>query len=140
MKPTWPLYDHVPVTVVNESLDVAVKQQPFLINLFESKEVPPHSSAMGPLGGIDFTGYSEYRLILHFAGAEGTEFSIEELFGPAGGIDQISFEVGAGQIGAKGVLNYRAKFDIFGPKNVFIQVSNKGESPFQVNGTLYAVS
>ena len=59
--------------------------------------------------------------------------------GPAGAIDQVKFEIGGGQIGPKGILNYRATFDIFGPKNLFIQISNGGHMPFQVKGTLYAV-
>ena len=77
---------------------------------------------------------------LHFVGEVGTSFSIQELFGPAGAIDQVKFDVGNGQIGPKGVLNYRARFDIFGPRNLFIQITNEGEQPFQVNGTLYAVT
>jgi len=128
------------VRVVNESLPVAVLDRPYLITLFEAKEVTPGGSAMGPLGGLDMTGYSEYRLTLHFVGEAGTPFSIQELFGPAGATDQVKFDVGNGQIGPRGVLNYRARFDIFGPKNLFIQITNQGEQPFQVNGTLYAVT
>ena len=94
---------------------------------------------MGPLGGLNLTGYSEYRLTLHFVGQEGTPFSIQELFGPAGSVDQVTFEIGGGQIGSKGILNYRATFEIFGPKNLFIQISNHSDAPFQVDGTLYAV-
>lgn len=140
MKLNWPFNDRVPVEVANDVLAVDVARKPYLVTLFESKEVSPHGSAMGPLGGLDFTGYSEYRLILHFAGAAGTPFAIEERFGPAGTIDQVTFEIGSGEIGARGVLSYRGRFDIFGPKNLFIQVTNRGEEPFQINGTLYAVS
>ncbi|MCB1760037.1 MAG: hypothetical protein KDI68_09710, partial [Gammaproteobacteria bacterium] len=68
-----------------------------------------------------------------------TPFTIQELFGPAGAVDQMIFNVGDGVIGPKGILNYRAKFDIFGPRNLFIQICNGGNSPFQVNATLYAV-
>lgn len=129
----------IPVKVVNDSLNVGVTEKPFLVTLFEAKEVSPHGSALGPLGGLDLTGYSEYRLTLHFVGTEGTAFAIKELFGPAGSVDQVVFDVGHGQIGPKGTLNYRARFDIFGPKNFFIQISNLGVEPFQVDGTLYAV-
>ena len=58
---------------------------------------------------------------------------------PAGSIDQVAFDVGGGQIGPQGTLNYRARFDIFGPRNLFLQISNEGHEAFQVNGTLYAV-
>lgn len=129
----------VPVQVVNDTLTVAVRDRPYLITLFESREVPPGGSALGPLGGVDLTGYSEYRLTLHIVGEPGSPFSVQELFGPAGGVDQVRFDVGNGHVGPKGVLNYRARFDIFGPKNLFIQIANEGEQPFQVNGTLYAV-
>ena len=47
--------------------------------------------------------------------------------------------VGDGQIGPQGVLNYRARFDIFGPRNLFIQIVNNGDEAFLVNGTLYAL-
>lgn len=127
------------VKVVNDPLDVGVTAKPFLVTLFENKEVTPRSYAMGPLGGIDLTGYSEYRLALHFVGAEGSTFSIEEMFGPAGAVDQMRFEIGGGEIGAQGILNYRGAFQIFGPRNLFIRIANHGETPFQVNGTLYAV-
>jgi hypothetical protein len=127
------------VKVVNEPLDVGVTAKPFLVTVFESEEVAPQSSTMGPLGGLDLTGYGEYRLTLHLVGDEGTPFSIQEMFGPAGSVDQMTFEIGGGQIGPMGVLNYRASFDIFGPSNLFIQVYNHGNAPFQVNGTLYAV-
>ena len=129
----------VPVRVVNEPLDVGVTARPYLVTLFEAREVPPLGAAMGPLGGLDLTGYSEYRLTLHFVGKEGTSFTIREMFGPAGSVDQMTFEIGSGQIGTKGILNYRATFDIFGPKNLFVQISNEGDQPFQVDGTLYAV-
>jgi hypothetical protein len=129
----------VPVTVTNETLNVGVVAKPFLVTLFEAREVPAGGSAMGPLGGLDLTGYGEYRLTLHFVGETGTPFSIGEIFGPAGAVDQIRFAVGGGQIGPRGTLDYRARFDIFGPRNLFIEVSNNGDAAFQVNGTLYAV-
>lgn len=129
----------VKVRVVNDPIKVDVAIKPYLVTLFEAKEVVPHGSVMGPLGGLNLIGYSEYRLTLHFVGKPGTSFSIQELFGPAGSVDQVTFEIGAGQIGPQGVLNYRANFNIFGPKNLFIQISNRGDEPFQVDGTLYAV-
>jgi hypothetical protein len=129
----------VPVKVVNETLTVGVADKSFLITLFDGREIGPHGSAMGPLGGVDLTGYCDYRLTLHIVGTPGSPFVIKELFGPAGSIDQLTFEVGSGQIGSQGVLNYRSHFEIFGPRNFFIQVSNTGDEPFQVDGTLYAV-
>lgn len=129
----------VPVKVVNDVLKVGVMDKPFLLTLFEAREIGANGYALGPLGGLDLTGYTEYRLILHFAGAPGTPFEIRELFGPAGEVDQVAFEVGSGEIGPQGVLNYRARFDIFGPRNFFIQVLNRGAEALQVNGTLYAV-
>ena len=127
------------VRIVNEPLDVGVMAKPFLATVFDAKEVAPRSNALGPLGGLDLTGYGEYRLTLHLAGEEGTPFSIQELFGPAGAVDQVRFQIGSGSIGPMGLLNYRAIFEIFGPKNLFIQITNEGDAPFQVNGTLYAV-
>ncbi|MCB1751080.1 MAG: hypothetical protein KDI74_05095 [Gammaproteobacteria bacterium] len=129
----------IPVKVVNVPLDVGVIAKPYLVTLFDAREISPNHSALGPLGGLDLTGYSDYRLTLHFVGAQGAPFSIQEMFGPAGSVDQMSFTIGSGRIGPLGVLNYRASFDIFGPKNIFIQISNDGDQPFQVNGTLYAV-
>ena len=127
------------VKVVNEPLDVGVTAKPYLVTVFEAKEVAANSSTLGPLGGLDLTGYSEYRLTLHLVGEEGTPFSIQEMFGPAGAVDQVTFEIGGGRIGPKGILNYRASFDIFGPRNLFIQIANNGDAPFQINGSLYAV-
>lgn len=129
----------VPVRVINETLNVGVTAKPCLVTLFEGREVGPGSKVQGPLGGLDLTGYGEYRLTLHLVGEPGTPFSVEEMFGPAGAIDQVHFAVGSGQIGPRGTLNYRARFDIFGPRNLFIQLVNDGDAPFQVNGTLYAV-
>ncbi|MCG6967127.1 MAG: hypothetical protein LJE59_11510 [Chromatiaceae bacterium] len=129
----------VAVKVVNDPLSVGVESKPCLVTLFDAKEVSPGTKALGPLAGLDLTGYAEYRLTLHFTGTEGTAFSIREMFGPAGAIDLVAFDVGGGQIGPRGILNYRAIFEVFGPKNLFIQVSNDGHEPFQLNGTLYAV-
>jgi hypothetical protein len=127
------------VKVVNDSLNVGVTAKPCLVNLFEAREVSPGSTLIGPLGGIDLTGYGEYRLTLHLAGTAGTPFSVSEVCGPAGSIDQVRFDVGSGKIGPKGTLNYRARFDIFSPRNLFIQIRNEGNEPCQVDGTLYAV-
>lgn len=129
----------IPVKVVNESLSVGVMASPCLVSLFEGREIAPGGRVLGPLGGLDLTGYGEYRLTLHFAGAPGTPFEIAELFGPAGRVDQMAFQVGSGEIGRQGVLNYRAQFEIFGPKNLFVQLTNKGLDPMEVNGTLYAL-
>ena len=69
----------VKVRVVNEPLNVGVASRPYLVTLFEAREVGPQGSAMGPLGGLNLTGYSEYRLTLHFVGQEGTPFSIQSI-------------------------------------------------------------
>lgn len=127
------------VRIVNAPLDVGMVAKPVLLTLFEAREIPAKGRALGPLGGLDLTGYGEYRLTLHFVGEKGTPFTIQELFGPAGTVDQVKFEIGSGQIGPEGVLNYRARFEVFGPKNMFIQISNAGDTPFRVDGTLYAV-
>ena len=129
----------VKVRVVNEAIDVVVADKPYLVTLFEAREVGPRGSVLGPLGGLNLTGYSEYRLTLHLVGKPGTQFSIQELFGPAGLVDQVAFEIGTGEIGPQGILNYRGNFDIFGPKNLIVQISNRGDEPFQIDGTLYAV-
>lgn len=137
--PTWLSGKSVPVTVVNEALTVGVTQKPYLVTVFENKEIAAFSKAMGPLGGLDLTGYGEYRLVLRLEGPEGTAFSLQEFFGPAGTHDQVSFDIGGGQIGPGGVLHYRARFDIYAPRNFFVQIANHGEGPIFVNGTLYAV-
>ncbi|MCB1873050.1 MAG: hypothetical protein KDI49_13775 [Gammaproteobacteria bacterium] len=127
------------VKIVNDSLQLSDTAAPCLITLFEAREITPGGRMLGPLGGLDLTGYGEYRLTLHFAGTPGTAFTIDELFGPAGSVDQVKFNVGSGEIGPKGTLNYRAHFNIFGPRNLFIQINNNGLEPCQVDGTLYAV-
>ena len=127
------------VRIVNKRLDVDVTAKSFLVAIFDGNEVSPGGSAIGPVGGLDLAGYSEYRLTLHLVGEEGTPFSIQELYGPAGSVDQVRFEVSSGRIGPAGILNYRAIFEIFGPENLFIQIKNDGDRPFQVDGTLYAV-
>ena len=127
------------VRIVNQPLDVGMVAKPVLLTVFEAREIEPRSRALGPLGGVNLTGYGEYRLTLHFVGDRGTPFSIQELFGPAGSVDQVKFEIGSGQIGPEGVLNYRARFDIYGPLNMFIQITNNGDAPFRVDGSLYAV-
>ena len=80
--------------IVHEPVDVAVVVKPYLITVFETREVAPRRTALGPLGGLDLTGYSVYRLTPHFVGDEGAPFLIQEIFGPAGAIDQVKFEIG----------------------------------------------
>ena len=70
------------VRIANEPLDVGMVAKPVLMTLFEAREIPAHGRALGPLGGLDLTGYGEYRLTLRFAGDKGTPFTIQELFGP----------------------------------------------------------
>jgi hypothetical protein len=111
-----------------------------LVTLFDRVEIPGHDTASGPAGGLDLTGYKEYRLVLRLEGPAGTPFTINELYGPAGEIDQLNSDIDSGTIGPLGSLNYRAKFDVFGPENFFIRVCNKGTEPLLVKGgSLYAV-
>ncbi len=48
-------------------------------------------------------------------------------------------ETGAPQMGTMVIGTVKGDIHDFGPKNFFIQVSNLGVEPFEVNGTLYAV-
>jgi hypothetical protein len=112
---------------------------PKIFTLFKNVTIPPAGNALGPAGGLDLTGYSNYRLVLRFDGPAGTKFTINELYGPAGGIDQLNTDIDTGKIDTLGSLNYRRKFDIFGPKNFFIRIFNNGTGPIKVNGSLYAV-
>ncbi len=110
-----------------------------LVALFDNVSIPANGNASGPAGGLDLSGFKEYRLVLRLQGAAGTKFTINELYGPAGGIDQLNVDTAAGKIDTLGNLNYRGKFDIFGPKFFHIRVFNNGGAAIKVNGSLYAL-
>ena len=129
----------VSVKITNKSLTAGVISKPCLVTLFEAITVSPNGSTQAPAEGLDLTGYSQYRLTLHLVGGQGSEFSIQEMFGPVGSVDQMAFDIGGGQIGPGGILNYRAGCDIFNPSHLSIRISNNSDQPFQVNGTFYAV-
>lgn len=109
-----------------------------LVTLFKNVAIPASGNAIGPAGGLDLTGFNDYRLVLRFDGPAGTKFVINELYGPAGGVAQLNVDIAKGTLDSLGSLNYRAKFDIFGPKSFFIRVFNNGAVPIKVNGSLYA--
>jgi hypothetical protein len=110
-----------------------------LVPLFVNVTIPAHGNATGPAGGLDLTGYREYRLVLRFDGPAGTPFVINELYGPAGGIDQLNTDIASGTVDPTGFRNYRGNFLIYGPKSFFIRVLNNGTAPLRVNGSLYAI-
>jgi hypothetical protein len=112
---------------------------PKLVTLFSAVAIPANGNASGPAGGLDLTGFEDYRLVLRFDGAAGTKFTINELYGPAGNVDQLNVDIATGKLDPLGSLNYRGKFDIYGPKHFFIRVFNNGGSPLKLSGSLYAV-
>jgi hypothetical protein len=127
------------VRVVNDPLAVDVREDALLVTLFSRVTIPGGGNTLGPSGGLNLTGYTEYRLVLRFDGAANTPFTINELYGPAGNIDQLNTDIASGTIGSLGSLNYRAKFNVFGPRAFFIRVFNYGGSPLRVSRCLYAV-
>jgi hypothetical protein len=112
---------------------------PKLVTLFSGEAIPANGNVIGPAGGLDLTGFEEYRLVLRLQGAAGTKFTLNELYGPAGNIDQLNVDIDTGKIDSLGSLNYRGKFVIYGPKHFFIRVFNNGGSPMHISGSLYAV-
>lgn len=110
-----------------------------LVAVFKNVNIPANGNALGPAGGLDLSGFKEYRLALRFDGAAGTKFTINELYGPAGAIDQLNVDIATGKLDTLGSLNYRGKFDIYGPQHLFVRVFNNGASPLKVNGSLYAL-
>ena len=113
---------------------------PILVTLFSNTAILPNGAAIGPAGGLDLTGYKDYRLVLRFDGPAGTKFTINELYGPAGAIAQLNVDIATGAINPQGNLNYRGKFDVFGPKSFSIRLLNHGAAPIKVNGSLYATT
>jgi len=110
-----------------------------LVTLFDRVNIPANGNAIGPAGGLDLTGYDNYRLVLRFDGTAGTQFTINELYGPAGAVQQLNVDIDSGTVDSLGSLNYRRAFEIFGPRSFFIRVFNNGATPLAVSGSLYAV-
>jgi hypothetical protein len=110
-----------------------------LASLFANVTIPAHGNAIGPAGGLDLTGYREYRLVLRCDGAAGTPFVINEMYGPAGSIGQLNTDIGSGTVDPSGFRNFRGNFIIYGPTSFFIRVLNNGTAPLRVNGSLYAI-
>jgi len=127
------------VKVVNPCVPVELCDQVKLVTLFDQVDIAANGNATGPTGGLDLSGYTEYRLVLRLDGTAGAPFTINELYGPAGTIAQLNSDIATGTLDTLGSLNYRAKFDVFGPRAFFIRVFNNGSAPLKVSGSLYAV-
>jgi hypothetical protein len=112
---------------------------PILFTLFTNAGVLANGNSTSA-GPIDLTGYKDFRLVLRLDGTANTKFTINELYGPAGAVAQLNVDIATGMIGPQGNLNYRGKFDVFGPKNFFIRLFNNGAVAFKVNGSLYATA
>ncbi len=110
-----------------------------IVELFNQVNIAANGNAIGASAGLDLSGYKDYRLVLRFDGTAGAKFIINELYGPAGGVGQLNIDIDQGQINTLGSLNYRKKFDVFGPKSFAIRVFNKSAAVLKVSGTLYAV-
>lgn len=110
-----------------------------LIVLFKGVTIAPGGNAIGPNGGFDLTGYDNYRLSLRLDGAPDAGFVINELYGPAGAVQQLNVDIASGQLDGLGALNFRGRFEVFGPKAMFIRIFNRSAAPMTVNGSLYAV-
>ena len=109
------------------------------IPIFRAVQVNPGGNAIGPAGGIDLSGYRDYRLVLRIDGPANAPFKINELYGPAGDVQQLNVDIGDGTTNQFGNSNYRRKFEVFGPKGVFLRVFNMSNGAMTVNGSLYAV-
>lgn len=109
------------------------------IPIFRAVQVNPGGNAIGPAGGIDLSGYRDYRLVLRINGPANAPFKINELYGPAGDVQQLNIDIGDGTTDQFGGSNYRKKFEVFGPKGVFLRVFNLSNGAMTVNGSLYAV-
>jgi hypothetical protein len=110
-----------------------------LVNLFSAVIIAPNGNAIGPAGGFDLTGFDNYRLSLRFDGAPGASFVINELFGPAGAIQQLNVDIDRGALDTLGTLNFRGRYEVFGPKAMHIRVFNTSAQPLRLSGSLYAV-
>jgi hypothetical protein len=109
-----------------------------LVKLFDKVSIPANGKAFGG-EGIDLTGYTDYRLVLRFDGVSGTAFTINEMYGPAGGIAQLNTDIANGTLNGTS-LNYRRRFEVYGPTSFGIRILNHGTSALTVSGTLYAAT
>ncbi len=109
------------------------------VPVFQAVQVAAGGNAIGPAGGLDLSGYRDYRLVLRIDGPPNAAFKINELYGPAGGVQQLNIDIGDGVTDQFGGSNYRKVFDVFGPKAFFIRVFNLSAGTMTVNGSLYAV-
>jgi hypothetical protein len=110
-----------------------------LVTLFDRVLVPAGGNAVGPASAIDLTGYAGYRLVLRLDGTAGTPFQVNELYGPAGPVQQLNVDIDSGTVDDLGSLNYRRSFEVFGPRGIFLRIFNNGADPLQVSGSLYAI-
>lgn len=100
--------------------------------------IAPGGDAIGPAGGFDLTGNGNCRLSLRLEGAPDAGFVINELYGPAGGVQQLDVDIASGKLDGPGNLNFRGRFAVFGPKAMFIRIFNRSAAPMTVNGSLDA--
>jgi hypothetical protein len=110
-----------------------------LVPLFAGVQVAAGANAIGPVGGLDLSGYRDYRLVLRFDGPPNAQFRINELYGPAGNVQQLNVDVDHGTLDQFGGSNYRKVFNVFGPQHFFIRVFNMGAGSMTVSGSIYAV-
>jgi hypothetical protein len=127
------------VKVVNPCLPVELCEQVKLVTLVDQVDIAANENAIGPAGGLDLTGFTRYRLVLRLEGTAGAPFTVKELYGPAGSIEQLNSDIATGTLDSLGSLNYRGKFDVFEPKAFFIRIFNNSSTPLKVSGSLYAV-
>ena len=126
-------------TVVKCTVQCKCAPTVLLVPVFEGVQVAAGGNAIGPAGGLDLSGYRDYRLMLRIDGPPNAQFKVNELYGPAGSVQQLNVDIGAGVIDQFGGSNYRKVFDVFGPKFFFVRVFNLGAGPMTVNGSIYAV-
>jgi hypothetical protein len=109
-----------------------------LVGLFKGVTIAPGGDAIGPAAGFDLTGHDKYRLSLRLDGAPDAGCVINERYRPAGGVRQLNVEIAGSRLDGLGNLNFRGRFEAFGPKAVFIRILNRSAEPMTVNGSLYA--
>lgn len=110
-----------------------------LVSLFTQVNIAANGNAIGPAGGLDLSGFKDYRIVIRFDGAPNAKFIINELYGPAGGVQQLNIDIDKGQTDSLSSLNYRKKFDVFGPMAFHIRIFNQSNAILKVSGSLYAV-
>ncbi len=86
--------------------------------------------------GFDLTGYDNYRLSLRLDGAPDAGFVINELYGPAGGVQQLNVDIASGKLDGLGNFNVRSRFEVYEPKAMFIRIFYRSAGRMRVNGSL----